>query len=67
MFRGADVLLLNKMDLQEYMGFNVDYFRQGVEALNPGVTFFLCRVARAGAWTPGSPGCARGRSRSAAG
>ena len=46
MFRGADVLLLNKMDLQEYMGFNVDYFRQGVEALNPGVTFFpvSCRT-----------------------
>ena len=46
MFRGADVLLLNKMDLQEYMGFNVDYFRQGVEALNPGVAFFpvSCRT-----------------------
>jgi len=39
MFRGADVLLLNKMDLQEYMDFDVDYFRQGVEALNPGVAF----------------------------
>ena len=46
MFRGADVLLLNKMDLQEYMGFDVDYFRQGVEALNPGVAFFpiSCRT-----------------------
>ncbi|MCL4236726.1 MAG: hydrogenase nickel incorporation protein HypB [Anaerolineae bacterium] len=46
MFRGADVLLLNKMDLQEYMDFDVDYFRQGVEALNPGVAFFpvSCRT-----------------------
>jgi len=28
------------------MGFNVDYFRQGVEALNPGVAFFpvSCRT-----------------------
>jgi hydrogenase nickel incorporation protein HypB len=46
MFRGADVLLLNKMDLQEYMGFRVDYFRHGVEVLNPGVAFFpvSCRT-----------------------
>ncbi|MCZ7538642.1 MAG: hydrogenase nickel incorporation protein HypB [Anaerolineae bacterium] len=46
MYRGADVLLLNKMDLQEYMAFDVDYFRQGVEALNPGVAFFpvSCRT-----------------------
>lgn len=40
MFRGADVLLLNKMDLQEYMEFDVKYFRHGVEVLNPGVAFF---------------------------
>jgi hydrogenase nickel incorporation protein HypB len=46
MFKGADVLLLNKMDLQEYMGFNVDYFRHGVEVLNPNLTFFpiSCRT-----------------------
>ncbi|MBN1564078.1 MAG: hydrogenase nickel incorporation protein HypB, partial [Anaerolineae bacterium] len=46
MFRGADVLLLNKMDLQEYMEFDVDYFRHGVEVLNPGVAFFpvSCRT-----------------------
>ncbi|MBN2303597.1 MAG: hydrogenase nickel incorporation protein HypB [Anaerolineae bacterium] len=46
MFKGADVLLLNKMDLQEYMGFKVDYFRHGVEVLNPGVEFFpvSCRT-----------------------
>ncbi len=46
MFKGADVLLLNKMDLQEYMGFRVDYFRHGVEVLNPGLAFFpvSCRT-----------------------
>ena len=46
MFRGADVLLLNKMDLQEYMEFDVEYFRHGVEVLNPGVEFFpvSCRT-----------------------
>jgi hydrogenase nickel incorporation protein HypB len=46
MFRGANVLLLNKMDLQEYMEFDVDYFRHGVEVLNPGVAFFpvSCRT-----------------------
>ena len=40
MFKGADVLLLNKMDLAEYFEFDVDYFRQGVEVLNPGLKFF---------------------------
>lgn len=46
MFRGADVLLLNKMDLVDYQGFNVDYFRHGIEVLNPGVAFFpiSCRT-----------------------
>lgn len=46
MFRGADVLLLNKMDLQEYMDFDVEYFRHGVKVLNPGVAFFpvSCRT-----------------------
>jgi len=40
MFRGADVLILNKMDMLAYETFDVDYFRRGVEALNPGLTFF---------------------------
>jgi hydrogenase nickel incorporation protein HypB len=46
MFRGADVLLLNKMDLAAYQDFSVDYFRHGVEVLNPGVAFFpiSCRT-----------------------
>ncbi len=46
MFRGADVLLLNKMDLAEYMEFDVPYFRHGVEVLNPGLAFFpiSCRT-----------------------
>ena len=45
MFKGADVLLLNKMDLQ-YQDFDVDYFRHGVEVLNPSLTFFpiSCRT-----------------------
>jgi hydrogenase nickel incorporation protein HypB len=40
MFKGADVLLLNKIDLLPYLDFDVDYFRHGVEVLNPGLTFF---------------------------
>ncbi len=39
MFRGADVLLLNKTDLLQYLQFDVEYFRHGVEVLNPGLTF----------------------------
>jgi len=40
------VLLLNKMDLAEYMDFDVEYFRHGVEVLNPGLTFLpiSCRT-----------------------
>lgn len=40
MFRGADVLLLNKIDYLAVQEFDVEYFRRGVAALNEGVTFF---------------------------
>jgi hydrogenase nickel incorporation protein HypB len=39
-YRGLDVLILNKMDLLPYIKFNPDYFKQGVEMLNPGLTTF---------------------------
>lgn len=40
MYRGADCLVLNKMDVLAAFEFDVDYFRRGVEALNPGLAFF---------------------------
>jgi hydrogenase nickel incorporation protein HypB len=40
MYRGVDVLVLNKMDVLAAFDFDVDYFRRGVEALNPGLAFF---------------------------
>jgi len=45
MYRGVDALIINKVDLLPYITFNMDYFRRGVELLNPGlVTFPLsCR------------------------
>ncbi len=39
-YRGLDVLIINKTDLLPYIDFNMDYFRQGVEILNPGLTTF---------------------------
>jgi len=39
-YRGLDVLIINKMDLLPYIDFNMNYFRQGVEILNPGLTTF---------------------------
>ncbi len=54
MFRGADVLILNKIDLIAYQDFDLDYFRHGVEVLNPGVAFFpiSCRTGEGlAAWT----------------
>ena len=39
-YRGLDVLIINKIDLTPYMDFRMDYFQQGVEMLNPGLTTF---------------------------
>jgi len=39
-YRGIDALILNKIDLLPYIDFDQNYFRQGIEVLNPGVTFF---------------------------
>lgn len=47
MYRNLDVLVLNKTDLKPYVDFNLAYFRQGVETLNPGMAFFevSCKTA----------------------
>jgi hydrogenase nickel incorporation protein HypB len=39
-------LIINKTDLTPYVEYNIDYFRKGVELLNPGlITFPLsCRT-----------------------
>jgi hydrogenase nickel incorporation protein HypB len=39
-YRGVDVLVINKIDLLPYVRFNMEYFRQGVEMLNPGLITF---------------------------
>lgn len=44
-YRGLDVLIINKTDLLPYVRFNMDYFRQGVEMLNPGLTTFAVSCA----------------------
>jgi len=45
-YRGLNVMIINKTDLMPYVEYNMEYFRQGVEMLNPGlVTFPLsCRT-----------------------
>lgn len=47
-YRGVDALILNKIDLQPYVEFKLDYFRRGVEMLNPGLAFFpvSCRTGQ---------------------
>lgn len=40
MYRGVQVLIINKIDLLPYVFFNMDYFKRGVEILNPGVVTF---------------------------
>jgi len=39
-YRGLDVLIINKIDLLPYLDFDMDYFKRGVEMLNPGLTTF---------------------------
>ena len=45
-YRGVDALVINKIDLLPYVDFDMEYFRRGAAALNPGlVTFPLsCRT-----------------------
>ena len=53
MYRGVDALVINKIDLLPYVDFRMDYFRRGVEMLNPNlVTFPLsCRTGEGlGEW-----------------
>ena len=39
-YRGLDVLIINKIDLLPYIDFDMDYFQQGVKMLNPGLKTF---------------------------
>lgn len=42
MFRTADVVLLNKMDLLPYISFDVEKFVSDVHSLNPDVQIYFC-------------------------
>jgi len=46
MYRGVDALVINKTDLLPYVTFDMDFFKRGVELLNPGVITFpiSCRT-----------------------
>lgn len=46
MYRGVDALVINKIDLLPYVPFRMDFFRQGVQVLNPDVVTFplSCRT-----------------------
>ena len=46
MYRGVDAVVINKIDLLPYVPFRMDFFKKGIEVLNPGVTQFeiSCRT-----------------------
>jgi hydrogenase nickel incorporation protein HypB len=53
-YRGVDALIINKTDLLPYIDFDMDYFRRGVEMLNPGLVAFplSCKTGDGlAAWT----------------
>jgi hydrogenase nickel incorporation protein HypB len=39
-YRGIEVMIINKMDLLPYVDFDMDYFRKGVQILNNDAVFF---------------------------
>ncbi len=52
-YRGIDALILNKIDLLPYIDFDMEYFRRGIQMLNPDVTIFplSCKTDEGmGAW-----------------
>jgi hydrogenase nickel incorporation protein HypB len=48
MYRGVDVLVINKIDLLPYVDFDMDYFKRGMKVLNPEVRMFevSCRTGQ---------------------
>ena len=40
MYQDVDALIINKIDLLPYINFNMEYFKKGVEMLNPGLITF---------------------------
>jgi hydrogenase nickel incorporation protein HypB len=46
MYRGVNAVVINKIDLLPYVSFRMDFFKKGIEVLNPGVTQFelSCRT-----------------------
>jgi hydrogenase nickel incorporation protein HypB len=46
MYHGVDALVINKVDLLPYVPFDMEYFKRGVEILNPGIQTFplSCRT-----------------------
>jgi len=40
MYRGVNAVVINKIDLLPYVPFRMDFFKRGIEVLNPGVTQF---------------------------
>ncbi len=48
MFEGADVIVLNKMDLKEYIDFDLELFYKGIRALNGKAPIFevSCRTGQ---------------------
>jgi hydrogenase nickel incorporation protein HypB len=53
-YRDVQVLIINKTDLLPYVAFDMEYFKHGVEVLNPGVVTFpvSCKTGEGmGHWT----------------
>ena len=56
MFRGADLVLINKIDLLPYVDFDVDRLTGDCRSVRPGVEVLPCRPRPVRAWTRGATG-----------
>ncbi|MCZ7669393.1 MAG: hydrogenase nickel incorporation protein HypB [Chloroflexi bacterium] len=52
-YRGIDALILNKIDLLPYIDFNMDYFKRGIDMLNPDAEFFPISCTTGKGWLSG--------------
>ncbi len=55
-YRGIQCLVLNKTDLTPYVDFNMEYFKQGIQMLNPGVEIIPVSSKTGKGWMSGSIG-----------
>jgi hydrogenase nickel incorporation protein HypB len=56
-FAGANAVLINKIDLMDYIDFNLERVLADIIAVNPDAVIFQVSAATGEGWTSGTIGC----------